>query len=143
MRSGKGKVMTEIELKLMSSFPKSFINFHGEFIAHDKANEYFILKNCADDLEIKCKVLEWLSRGASKTEPYKARKKNEEFNNFMLKGINDFLGTNFNRGEMLRIYEKLGNSCDRNKTIRFIQSGYRLEVLESVNMSGGDSLEKA
>ena len=36
--------------KLMNCFPKSFINQHGEFIAHDKANAYFILHNCETEL---------------------------------------------------------------------------------------------
>ncbi len=50
--------MTDTEHKLLKAFPRSFISEFGEFIAHDKANEYFILKNCANDLDIKCKVLE-------------------------------------------------------------------------------------
>lgn len=121
--------MTDTELKLLDSFPKSYINMHGEFIAHERANEYFILKNCADDFDIRCKVLEWLSRGACKTEPYKTYRKNEEFNLFMLNGINKFLGTNFNAGEMLRIYEKLGNACNHEKTVEFIRSGYEFDLL--------------
>ncbi len=121
--------MTDTELKLLDSFPKSYINMHGEFIAHERANEYFILKNCADDFDIRCKVLEWLSRGACKTEPYKTYRKNEEFNLFMLNGINKFLETNFNTREMLRIYEKLGNACNHEKTVEFIRSGYEFDLL--------------
>lgn len=121
--------MTDIELRLLNSFPRSYINMYGEFIAHEKANEYFILRNCADDLDIKCKVLEWFSRGACKTEPYKTHKKNKEFNDFMLNGINNFLGTNFSIEEMLQIYIKLGNACNHGNTIKFIQSGYNFKLL--------------
>lgn len=121
--------MTDTEIRLLNSFPKSFVNEYGEFIAHGKANEYFILKGCACDLDIKCKVLEWLSRAAYKTEPYKSRKSNEAFHDFMLSGINKFLGTKFTQEEMRGIYTKLGNCANHNKTIVFIESGYDFAVL--------------
>ena len=116
--------------KLMQSFPRSFINQYGEFIAHADANEYFKLSNCVDDLEIKCKVLEWLSRAACKTEPYKNKKKNEKFNDFMLTGINKFLNTNFDKYNMRTIYQELGNQVNRELTIKFINSGYDMAVLQ-------------
>lgn len=123
--------MTDTELKLLKSFPKSFINCHGEFIAHERANEYFILKNCKDDLDIKCKVLEWLSRAAYKTEPYRALNKNNAFHTFMLSGINDFLETEFTSKDMDLIYTYLGNAVNHELTVKFIQSGYDMTVLKS------------
>ena len=117
-------------LKLMRSFPGSFLNQYGEFIAHREANKYFQLSKCKDDLEIKCKVLEWLSRAACKTEPYKSKKKNEEFNDFMLRGINKFLGTDFDKCSMRTIYQELGNQVNRELTIKFINSGYDMAVLQ-------------
>ena len=116
--------------KLMNCFPKSFINGHGEFIAHDRANEYFILHNCETELDVKCKVLEWFSRGAFKTEPYRAKKSNDAFHEFMLAGINQFLQTKFTLDDMCIIYTYLGNACNHNKTIRFIESGYDLAILQ-------------
>jgi len=127
--SEEGERMTDTEHELLKAFPRSFINEFGEFIAHDKANEYFILKNCANDLDIKCKVLEWLSRGASKTAPFRTNKKNEEFNNFMLSGINEFLCTEFTREDMRDIYSTLGNCVNHEKTIEFIESGYDFVTL--------------
>lgn len=124
-------VSWEITQKLCSCFPKSFISGAGEFIAHDKANEYFILHNCETELDVKCKVLEWFSRGAYKTEPYRSKKKNDEFHEFMLNGINQFLGTEFTEDDMEQIYTYLGNCCNHNKTIRFIESEYCMEVLNS------------
>ena len=121
--------MTDTEIKLMASFPKSFINQHGEFIAHERANEYFILKGCANDLDIKCKVLEWLSRGACKTEPYRTRKSNDAFHDFMLSGINKFLGTDFTQEDMYEIYTNLGNCVHHEKTIQFIESGYDFKTI--------------
>lgn len=113
----------------MNSFPGSMINQYGEFIAHDKANEYFILRNCETELDVKCKVLEWFSGGAYKTEPYRRADKNIEFHKFMRDGINQFLGTDFTEDDMEIIYTYLGNCCNHEKTIRFIESGYDMQAL--------------
>ena len=47
-----------VAMDLMKCFPGSFINHNGEFIAHRWANEYFNFATCADELDVKCKVLE-------------------------------------------------------------------------------------
>lgn len=114
---------------LMKCFPRSFINEHAEFIAHRKANEYFLLGNCETEIDVKCKVLEWFSRAAFKTEPFKTKRLNDEFHNFMLSGINDYLKTKFTPEDMLLIYTYIGNACNHKKTIRFIESGYDLAIL--------------
>lgn len=118
--------------KLMNCFPNSIINQNGEFIAHIKANEYFILRDCKTELDVKCKVLEWLSRGAYKTEPYRRKDKNIEFHRFMRGGINAFLGVHFSEDDMELIYTYLGNCCNHQRTIRFIESGYDMSVLKQV-----------
>ena len=120
----------EMGMKLMDCFPNSFINHLGEFIAHRETNEYFILANCENELDVKCKVLAWLSRGACKTEPYKSKRKNDKFHAFMLAGINKFLGTDFNLNDMEIIYQYLGNDLRRPLAIKFIESGYNMSILE-------------
>jgi len=120
----------ELIQKLMNCFPGSFINQHGEFIAHQKASEYFILRNCKNEMDVKCKVLEWFSRGAYKTEPFRTNKKNDEFHKFMLDGINEFLGIKFTKDNMKLIYTYLGNAVNHELTIKFICSGYNLNVLK-------------
>lgn len=119
----------EIGKQLMRSFPNSFINYQGEFIAHRDANQYFILDNCKDELEVKCKVLAWFSRGAHKTAPFGARK-NKEFHKFMLDGINRFLGTDFTESDMDLIYTYLGNDINRKLCVQFIESGYDMNILK-------------
>lgn len=114
--------------KLMNCFPESFINQRGEFIAHEKANMYFILKDCKNELDVKCKVLEWLSR-SYKTNLYCTKQKNDEFHKFMFDGINEFLGTDFDTMDMEQIYTYLGNAYNHEKTIMFIESGYVMSVL--------------
>lgn len=123
-------MIDEIVIDLLKSFHGSFLNQYGEFIAHRETNQYFQLSKCKDDLEIKCKVLEWLSRAAYKTEPYKSKKKNEKFNDFMLRGINKFLNTDFDKYNMMTIYQELGNQVNRELTIKFINSNYDMAVLQ-------------
>ena len=123
-------VTWEIVQKLTHCFNGSFINQSGEFIAHSKANEYFILHNCETELDVKCKVLEWFSRSAYKTCPYRSNKKNKEFHEFMLNGINKFLGTKFTENDIDKIYIYLGNACHHSLTIEFIESGYDMSILK-------------
>ena len=116
--------------KLALAFPKSFINSALEFIAHKEANQYFRLEDCNNEFDVKCMVLEWLSRGAYKTCPFHTNLKNERFHNFMLNGINDFLGSDFTEDDIAIIYQKLGNRVRHSLTEEFINSGYDMAVLK-------------
>ena len=116
--------------RLYRAFPNSFINGTGEFIAHRYANEYFILRNCQTELDVKCKVLEWFSRAAYKSIPYSTKRKNDELHRFMLSGINSFLETSFTEQDMDLIYTYLGNCCNHTLTIDFINSGYDINLLK-------------
>lgn len=113
----------EIAKKLMNCFPNSFINSSGEFIAHH-TGEYFNFENCETLLDVQCKVIEWFSRAAYKSEPYNSSHKNKKLHSFMLDGINKFLGTEFTENDMETIYTYLGNAIKHSKTIEFIESGY-------------------
>jgi hypothetical protein len=114
----------------MNCFPNSVINHNAEFIAHIRSNTYFGLKDCENETDVKCKVLEWLSRSAYKTEPYNTKRSNDEFHRFMLGGVNQFLETDFTEKDMERIYTYLGNRCNHAKTLKFIESGYDMSVLK-------------
>lgn len=119
-----------ITKRLAAAFPESFINCSFEFIAHEKANEYFILRDCETELDVKCKVLEWLSRGAHATMPFNGDNKNKEFHRFMLNGINSFLETNFTEADIEIIYTRLGNRVNHSLTIEFVNSGYNMAILK-------------
>lgn len=60
-------------------------------------------------------------------EAYKAGNKNTQ--RYHLNGINTFLGTSFTQEQMEDIYTYLGNRCNHQKTLRFIDSGYDMAVL--------------
>ena len=123
-------VTWELIKKLMNCFSGSLINQCGEFIAHIKANVYFNLSTCETELDIKCKILEWFSRSTFKGCPYNSNRSNKQFHKFMLDGINKFLETEFTEEDMIRIYVSLGNAVNHSLTIKFIESGYDLSVLE-------------
>ena len=116
--------------KLAHAFPGSFINTSLEFIAHKEANEYFLLDDCESEFDVKCKVLEWLSRGAHKTCPFHSNTKNEKFHNFMLNGINDFLGTDFTEEDIAIIYQHFGNRVNHTRTEMFVINGCNVELLK-------------
>lgn len=76
-----------------------------------------------DEENMSCKVLEWLSRPAFKEGSEETRK-------WYLDGINKFLGTNFSHEDIEDIYCQLGNEVHRPLTLKFIESGYDMEVLK-------------
>ncbi len=119
----------QMALRLAKCFPRSFVNGNGEFIAHTKANQYFNLANCETELDVKCKVIEWFSRGAFKSEPFDSDRQNQKLHEFMLSGINRFLGTHFTEDDMETIYTYLGNCCNHHLTVEFVNSGYDMAVL--------------
>lgn len=119
-----------ITQRLMCAFPESFINGQGELIVHREANEYFLLRTCETALDVQCKVLEWLSRGAYKTSPFPSERKNRKFQDFMLNGINKYLGTDFTRDDMDLIYTYLGNACNHDLTVKFVESGYIMALIK-------------
>lgn len=125
----------EMAKKIMACFPQSFVNYHGEFIAHAKSNTYLVLDNCETLEDLQCKVLEWFSRAAHKTQTYNTAKANKKFHQFMLDGINTFLGTAFDFDDMDLIYTYLGNAVHHDLTVRFVRSGYDLEVLREYERS--------
>ena len=124
------KVADDVIERLYCAFPGSFV-IHGEFIAHKAANSYFAMRDCETELDVQCKILEWLSRDACKSEPFTTTKKNTRFNEFMLEGINNFLGTNFTQDDMMDIYTFMGNRCNHEKTKAFITSGYNMDVVRA------------
>lgn len=119
--------------KLVYSFPNCQVLTDRnpiEFVADKKTNTYFILGDCKDKLDVDCKVLEWLSRAACKSEPYDSYLANEKFHKAMLSGINNYLGTNFTEGDMMIIYSHLGNACNHEKTKEFVESGFKLSIID-------------
>ena len=119
-----------ILLNLMRAFPNSFINYNLEFIAHRYSNTYFSLRDCESELDVKCKVLEWCSSAAYKSQPYRTTASNKKFHRFMLDGINAFLHTKFTEDDIAVIYQNLGNAVRQDLTVDFVESNYDMDRLE-------------
>lgn len=106
----------------LHTFPKSFINRSNEIILEPRNNVYFRLEDIDTELDFKCKMFAWLSRPISKGL-------NKYWSSKVLSSFNSLLGTNFTKEEMYKIYDRLGNDVNRRLTIRFIESGYDMAIL--------------
>lgn len=124
----KHDVWTNV-MRLLRCFSGSFITPNGDFITRLPSNATFCLNDCESENDIKCKVLEWLSYAASKGQPYRTNKGNQRFRQFMQDGINQYLGTAFSNEDFVEIYTYLGNCCNHQKTLRFIESGFDMALL--------------
>lgn len=117
-------------MKTMSIFDTSYINDRFELILFPRTNLYFSLRTVKNETDLKCKIFEWCSRDATKTQPFKSDKANKLYQNTILDHINKILKTSFTREEMELIYQRLGNAIRHNLTIEFVESGYDLEILK-------------
>lgn len=108
--------MDKAILKLLMSFKQSFVNDNGEIIVDKRNNHYFKLSTCKDELEIKCKVLEYLSRSARTS-------------NKILQGVNEFLNVKFTKKDMERIYAVIGGGCNRERCLEFIEGRYDMYIM--------------
>lgn len=109
----------------------------AEFLADEASNTYFVFGDCETKEDVDCKVLEFLSRAAFKTEPFGSPASNENFHRKMLAGINAYLGTDFSEEDMETVYMHLGNGCDHEKTVEFVRSGFDMGVFEERTEEAG------
>lgn len=121
--------------ELLNSFPGAFIIRNMELIVNAKTNAYIVLLNCKTVLDIKCKILEQLSREASSSLHFKTEKKNNEYHQRLTICINNYLGTNFSVNEMNDIYCYLGNGINHEKTKEFVLSDYNPSILTDKEMN--------
>lgn len=102
--------------------PNGFISLNNELVVAPKNNIFIRLEGVESDLDLKCKVIAWLSRPSCKGVSEYWQKRIRAI-------VNDFLGTSFDRNGMDTIYTWLGNDCNRKLCIEFIESGYDLNLL--------------
>lgn len=112
--------------------PKCFINNHNELIVVPTNNTYFRLEDVETELDLKCKVLAWLSRPSCKGVSAYWQKRIRAI-------VNEFLGAEFTFDEMMEIYTYLGNDINREKTIKFIESNYDLNMLKDTYDDNGNT----
>ena len=115
---------------IMNIFYGSFINHNKELILIPKTNLYFYLGNVNTVYEVKYKLLEFCSRSCVKGMPYSCNKKNKEYQDNVLRKVNECLDVEFTREQMELIYTKLGHCINHELTMKFVNSGYDFKVLE-------------
>lgn len=115
--------------KIRAAFPAAFVNMHNELILIPKANTYIMLNQVRDERDFKAAVLEDCSRNAFKGC---SRKLQDEH----LDGINKLLDTKFTEADMELIYTYLGNGIQHDLCLRFVASGYDLDVLREYEEAG-------
>ena len=122
-------------IKIMSAFPHSFIKYYvngGFEITLDEKNVlWFSLGEIESDIELKRRFISAISR-CYKTEPYRTSKRNIEWQQKHISAFNKTLGTKFNDDEIAYIYTYLGNGCNKPIAIKFVESGYDLNVLKQL-----------
>lgn len=102
--------------------PKSFINHNNELIVEPRNNIYFRLEDVHSVMDLRCKVIAWLSRPSCKGVSNYWQKRIRQI-------VNEFLRTDFSKDEMDQIYTYLGNDINRKLCMRFIEGGYDLSLL--------------
>ena len=73
--------------RLMDLFPNSYINSLNELILYSNTNLYFGLDDVNSEQDIKCKLLEWCSRDAYKTQPFNNHEQNLYYQEMIRKRI--------------------------------------------------------
>lgn len=103
--------------------PKCFVNSSNELILVPSKNIYFRLEDVYGEMDLKCKVIAWLSRPSHKGVSYYWQKR-------VLSILNEFLGTQFTKEDIDIVYTRLGNNVNRTLCIKFITSNYDLSILK-------------
>lgn len=127
--------------RLLECFPGSFIKEGMELMMDKQTNAYISLINCKTVLDIKCKILEQLSREASSSLHFKTEKKNNEYHQKLTDCINDYLGTDFSINEMNDIYCYLGNGINHEKTKEFVLNDYSPSILIDKEINNKDFID--
>ena len=121
--------------ELMTLFPRSFINAQQELIlVPGRANLYFRLEDVDSVETLCCKLIEWCSRAACKSEPYDQSIRNEMYQTKVRNNLNTFLGVDFDIEQWREIYTRLGNGCNRELCRAFVQSDFDLSLLKKEGM---------
>ena len=121
-------------IKIMAAFKESFVkcdNDGFEIILDSKSNFFFSLENIDSDCELIRRLISSASR-CYKTEPYEKEWRNRKYQTELMTSFNGFLGTNFTEDDFEYIYTYLGNGCNKTIAIKFIESGYDLDVLKQL-----------
>lgn len=111
--------------RALDMFDGSFVHISDELILSKKWNIYFRLPDIKTASEFDYKILSYLSfyTASHHFKPSSAQSK------WALNKINRWFKKEFTIDEMQKIYAKLGNGANRELGVRFIESGFEMELL--------------
>lgn len=124
----------DLLIKIMAAFKESFVKCNNdgfEIILDSKSNFFFSLENIDSDCELIRRLISSVSR-CYKTEQYEKKWRNRKYQTELMTSFNGFLGTNFTEDDFEYIYTYLGNGCNKPIAIKFIESGYNIEILKQL-----------
>lgn len=124
----------DLLIKIMASFKESFVKCNNDgfgIILDSKSNFFFSLENIDSDCELIRRLISSVSR-CYKTKPYEKEWRNRKYQTELMTSFNGFLGTNFTEDDFEYIYTYLGNGCNKPIAIKFIESGYNIEILKQL-----------
>lgn len=122
--------MTDEVFNMMICFPDSYVTAAGEVVLDNKRHMTFTVRGVETKEDIVYKLLEWCSRPIAKECPYSSEQRNREWRRSLLLGLNLYLDTKFTEGDMWVIYDRLGNKINHDLTVKFVESGFDMEVLK-------------
>lgn len=137
MNKEEKKEFNEIIARIITAFSQRFgpvIQTNAdskkyELILVRKTNLYLIIRYDMNVLDLKCSILEWLSRSAYKGGSYRYEKLNEKYQDKILECINYILKTSFSHEDIDKIYTYIGNGVNHELALEFVQSGYNMKRL--------------
>ena len=137
MNKEEKKEFNEIIARIITAFSQRFgpvIQTNAdskkyELILVRTTNLYLVVRYDMNVLDLKCSILEWLSRSASKGGSYRYEKLNEKYQDKILECINYILKTKFSHEDIDKIYTYLGNGINHELALEFVQSGYNMKRL--------------
>lgn len=116
--------------KLMRIFRGSFINSEQELIILPKENVWFRLDNVDSKVDLKRKVISWVSRSTCNASPYSQGWRNLKYHKDVMQKLNEYLDVNFNNIQWNYIYIKLGNDINEELMLEFIASDLDFDIFD-------------
>lgn len=123
----KNNLQMEIN-KISFIFPKCFINRNNELILEPRNNIYFSLNDIKSVLDLKCKMIAWVSRPSCKGVSNTWQKK-------LRKWFNTYFERDFSITDIELIYTYLGNDIKRKLCEKFVKNNLDLEVIRDYKKS--------
>ena len=118
--------------ELRKAFPGCYLDFSLNFVSCNITKCSFPTKDCMSEFDIKFNMIDRFIASTCETEPACEDVKNKESQAIMLRGVNEYLSTNFSSEQMGYINSLLDCDDRKEKISCFINSGYQIGSLFTI-----------